>query len=211
MARPRRRAVAARRRAASACGRAARRCRAYRRPAERAGRSPACGSFRSWSAKRQVLAHRHVRVKRVVLKHHGDVAVLGRHVVHDPVADADSRRDRLESGDHAQRRALSTARRADEHDELAVGDIEIDAVNRDVAAVLIYFAHAFRRTLAIDRRKWLAQLATRIPHIAAVHNASAFPIRFSGAPRPRRTRSRARRSRTARSPATGTASPTRRA
>jgi hypothetical protein len=50
-----------------------------------------------------VVAHRHVRVERVVLEHHRDVALLGRHVVDHAVADADlARGDLLEAGDHAQ-------------------------------------------------------------------------------------------------------------
>src|SRR5262249_8134380 len=39
-------------------------------------------------AERHVVVHRHVRVERVVLEHHRDVAVARRHVVHDAVADA---------------------------------------------------------------------------------------------------------------------------
>jgi hypothetical protein len=37
-------------------------------------------------------------------------------------------RDRLQPRDHAQDRGLAAARGADEHDELAVRDVEIDAV-----------------------------------------------------------------------------------
>ena len=74
---------------------------------------------------------RHVRVERVVLEHHGDVAVLRRHVVDDVAADRDlAAGDLLEPGDHAQRRALAAARRADQHDELLVGDVEVDAAHR---------------------------------------------------------------------------------
>ena len=76
-------------------------------------------------AERHVLLHRHVRVEGVVLEHHGDVAVAGRDVVHEPVADVDlAAGDFLEPGDHPQRRRFAAARRADQHDELAVGDLE---------------------------------------------------------------------------------------
>ena len=93
---------------------------------------------------REVLAHGHVRVERVVLKDHRDVAVLRRDVVHEAVANVQTaRRDRLEPRDHPERRALAAPRRTDEHDELAVSDVEVDAVHRDVPAVLIYFSHAF--------------------------------------------------------------------
>ena len=74
---------------------------------------------------------RHVRVERVVLEHHRDVAVLGRHVVDDPVVRSRlAHGDLLEPGDHPQRGRLAAARRADEHDELAVGDVEIRSFDR---------------------------------------------------------------------------------
>ena len=38
--------------------------------------------------------------------------------------------DVLEPGDGAQQRALAAAGRADQHGELAVGDVEIDAAHR---------------------------------------------------------------------------------
>jgi hypothetical protein len=51
-----------------------------------------------------------VRVEGVVLEDHGDVAVLGREGVHDLAADPDEAvGDRLQAGNHAQRRGLATA------------------------------------------------------------------------------------------------------
>src|SRR3989475_10759005 len=93
---------------------------------------------------RHVLEHRHVRVQRVVLEHHGDVAVLRGDVVHHSLADPHrARRDGLEPGEHAQRGALATSRRPDEHHELAVKDGEVDPVHGQpgAGALLIYFAH----------------------------------------------------------------------
>ena len=76
-----------------------------------------------------VVGDGHVRVERVVLEHHGDVALLRRQVVDHPLADADlARGDVLEPGDHAQQRRLAAAGRADEDDELAVLDVDRDAV-----------------------------------------------------------------------------------
>ena len=74
-------------------------------------------------------------IERVVLEHHGDVAIRGIELVDDRAADRDlARRDVLQAGDHAQQRALAAARGADEDDELAVGDVEVDAVHdRDLA------------------------------------------------------------------------------
>ena len=42
--------------------------------------------------------------------------------------------DLLEAGDHAQQRRLPAAGRADEHDELAVVDLQRDVVDRDDVA-----------------------------------------------------------------------------
>ena len=38
--------------------------------------------FSGTKAERNVVKHRHIRVERIVLKHHGDVSVFGRHIVH---------------------------------------------------------------------------------------------------------------------------------
>ena len=81
---------------------------------------------------RHVLEHRHVRIERVVLEHHRHVAVFRRHVVDHLAVDPDlAAGDVLEAGDHPQRRRLAAAGRADQHDELLVGDVEIDAAHGD--------------------------------------------------------------------------------
>ena len=76
---------------------------------------------------------------------------LGGSVVDAPLADADlAAADLLEPGDHAQQRRLAAARRADQHGERAVGDVDVDAVqDRDLAEVLLDrldrdAGHAFR-------------------------------------------------------------------
>ena len=80
-----------------------------------------------------VLADGHVRVERVGLEHHGDVAVLRRHVGDVTVADADRAVvDRFEPGEHPQRRRLAAARRSDEDEELAVVDVQIEVVDSRV-------------------------------------------------------------------------------
>ena len=45
--------------------------------------------LRQRQRERHVVAHRHVRIERVVLEHHRDVALLRRHAVHDAAADRD--------------------------------------------------------------------------------------------------------------------------
>ena len=78
----------------------------------------------------EVLPHRHVRIERVVLEDHRDVALLRRHLGDVDAADRDvAVRDVLEAGDHAQQRRLAAAGRADEDAELALGDLERELVD----------------------------------------------------------------------------------
>src|ERR1019366_6521514 len=77
-----------------------------------------------------VVEHGHMRVERVILEHHGDVALLRRHLVDHAPADLDlAARYFLQAGDHAQQRGLAAARRADQHAELAVLDLDVYAVH----------------------------------------------------------------------------------
>jgi hypothetical protein len=83
------------------------------------------GACRACAADTRVPSDRHVRVERVVLEDHRDVAVARRQVVRDFAPDADRAvGDRLESRDHPQKGRLSAARRTDQHEQLAVGDRE---------------------------------------------------------------------------------------
>ena len=79
--------------------------------------------------KADVLRHRHVRVERVALEHHGDVALAGLEVgdvlaVHQHAAAA----DRLQPGQDAQVVVLPEPDGPEQHEELARLDGEIDAV-----------------------------------------------------------------------------------
>ena len=80
----------------------------------------------------------HMRIERVVLEHHRDVAVLGMDVIDAPARDLDvALGHRLKPGDHAQQCRLAAARGPEQHDEGAVLDVEVDAMdNLDVAIVL---------------------------------------------------------------------------
>ena len=88
---------------------------------------------------RNVAEHGHVRIERVVLEHHRDIAVARTHVIDDLAADFDLPGvGVLKPGDGAQKGALATSGRSDQHREFAVRDVEIDAtdgVNRSVALV----------------------------------------------------------------------------
>ena len=85
---------------------------------------------------RHVLGDRHVRVQRVVLEHHRDVALLRWEVGDVPVPDQEPAVvGALQTGEESQRRRLAAAGRPDDDEELAVVDHEIEPVERrtDVA------------------------------------------------------------------------------
>jgi hypothetical protein len=89
-----------------------------------------------------IIEHGHVRVERVILEHHGDVAFLRRHLVDHAPADFDlAARDFLQARDHAQQRRLAATRRPDQHAEFAVRDRDVHAV--DDAGGAERLEHAF--------------------------------------------------------------------
>ena len=82
---------------------------------------------RDLQRKGHVVAHRHVRIQRIGLEHHGDAPLGGRDVVHPlPVDLQRAGADPLQPGDHAQKGGFPAARGADEDDELARPDVEVD-------------------------------------------------------------------------------------
>jgi hypothetical protein len=86
-----------------------------------------------------------MRVQRIVLKHHRDVAIAGGHVVDDSLTDLDRPAGRpLEPGDHPQRGRLPAPGRADEDHELPIGHLERELVDGDGAA-LEHLAHSVKR------------------------------------------------------------------
>ena len=69
---------------------------------------------------RHVFAHRHVRIERVVLEHHGDIALAGGRLFASLAADRQrSGIDGLQTRDHAQERRFAGAGRSEKHDEFA--------------------------------------------------------------------------------------------
>src|SRR2546425_3615536 len=80
---------------------------------------------------RHVVVHRHVRVQRIVLEHHGDVSILGWDVIHPAFANEDIAGCRLlEPGDEAQRRRLAATRWTDQHGKLLVRNLQRDLIHR---------------------------------------------------------------------------------
>lgn len=72
-----------------------------------------------------------MRVEGVVLEHHRDVPVLGLDVGDVAVTDQDAAGvDVLQAGEHPQRGGLTATGGADEHEKLAVGDVQVEFVHR---------------------------------------------------------------------------------
>ncbi len=85
-----------------------------------------------------VLAHVEVRVKRDGLEDHRDVALLGRDVVHQAVAEEElAAGGFLQSGQHVERRRLAAARGAEQDQQLAVADLEVEVAHGEDAVELL--------------------------------------------------------------------------
>ena len=98
-----------------------------------------------------IIGDRHMRIERIVLKHHRDIAFFRLDVVDDPVADRNRPGgDVFESGEHPQQGRLATAGGADQNHESAVLDRDRDAV-QDLKAT------------------------KRFPHVANLHRRHLFP------------------------------------
>ena len=78
-------------------------------------------------AEAEIFLDRHVRIERIGLEHHGDAAFARIEIGDVLAADEDLAGGRLlEAGNRAQQRRFPAAGRADEDDEFAIADIEVD-------------------------------------------------------------------------------------
>jgi len=81
-----------------------------------------------------------VRVERVGLEDHGDVAILRRDVVDHSFADPDGAvADLFQAGEHPQGGGLAGPRRPDEDHELLVLDLRAHIGDDDVAGVSLVY------------------------------------------------------------------------
>ncbi len=81
-----------------------------------------------------VLGNGQVRIQRVLLERHGDVPLVRLDVVEARVIDEHvADRDVLQPRDHAQQRGLATPGRSDDHEQLALADLQFDVADRPVA------------------------------------------------------------------------------
>jgi hypothetical protein len=75
----------------------------------------------------QILGHRHVREESVVLEHHADTALVGRHVVDRRLVEIDlAMGRRLEAGQHHEARGLARPGRPQHGEKLAAFDVEVE-------------------------------------------------------------------------------------
>ena len=87
-----------------------------------------------------------MRVERIRLEHHRDVALPRSDVVDDPLADEDPPLGHvLEPGEHPQRSRLPAAGRTDEDEEFPVDDVDVQVVDGS------RLVEAFRHVLVRDR------------------------------------------------------------
>jgi hypothetical protein len=95
--------------------------------------------------KADVVADGHVRVQREVLEDHGDPAVPWGQVVGELAIEHDRTGGRVfQTGDHPQHRRLATARRPQQHHELAIANVETHVVDGD-GAVSEHLCYVFER------------------------------------------------------------------
>jgi hypothetical protein len=101
-----------------------------------------------------IVADRHVRIERVVLEDHRDVALLRRNVVDDALADPNrAAADVFEPSDHSQGGCLAATRRAYENHELAVVDFERER-RYCLGSVREHLADALEDHLCHQRCSW---------------------------------------------------------
>ena len=86
-----------------------------------------------------VLKHGHMRIQSVVLEHHGDLTILGCHIVDQLVADEQlALGDFLQTGDHTQCRGLTATGRTDQNQKFLVLDLQVKVGHGgDAAGVLL--------------------------------------------------------------------------
>ena len=111
---------------------------------ERRARRGAAISARADAAQLQregdVLGDAHVREQRVVLEDHADVALVRRQADDLAVAEEDARRwsGRTKPASTISERRLARARGAEQRQELAARDVEVDIVERREVAVALF-------------------------------------------------------------------------
>ena len=72
-----------------------------------------------------------MRIQGVVLEYHGEIAVLRRYIIGKTISDINVAGGHFfQAGDHSQCCGFSATARPDNHHELAIGNIQIEIVDR---------------------------------------------------------------------------------
>jgi hypothetical protein len=124
------------------------------RPRGHRGFALGLGHLAHLQAEGDVAGHGHVRVERVALEHHRDVAVLAGQVRHVALADVDAALGGVvQPGDHVEQGRLAAARGADKDEELA-GTPEVDVVQHSTGlAEDLADVTDVQRTSTLDRAR----------------------------------------------------------
>ena len=84
------------------------------------------GHLAQLQTKCDVLINGHVRIQRIVLEYHRNIAILRRNIIDHAITDAQlAAGNLLQTRDHAQRGRFTTARRADQNDKFLVLNLQI--------------------------------------------------------------------------------------
>ena len=88
-------------------------------------------------AKGHVIEDAHVRIERVILEYHCDIAVLRCDVVNPPVPNVNiAPRNFFQASNHAKSSRLAATGGADQHNKFAIGNFEIHILDRGHAGSL---------------------------------------------------------------------------
>jgi hypothetical protein len=91
-----------------------------------------------------IVVHAHMRVQRVILENHRDVAVFGGYIVHELVAYVQlTFGNFLQTGDHTQSGGLAATGGADKDDEFLICDIQVK-IGDGHKAVRVFLYHVFK-------------------------------------------------------------------
>ena len=96
------------------------------------------GQMAVFKAESDVLAHGHMRENGVILENHADVALVRRNIVDDLAVESDGAAlDGVKARNHAQQGRFAAAGRAEQREELALLDIQIQIGDDDVLAIFL--------------------------------------------------------------------------
>src|SRR5690242_7995041 len=130
--------------------------------------------------KRDVFVDGHVRIERIALKHHRDLARSWRQVVHQFAADQELPLGGcFETGNHPEQGGFTAAGRAEENEKLTVAGEQIDAIDGVDFAVMLFYSACFYRShrfpyygASVAPRSLAAQMSFRSRHFSQMRRIS---------------------------------------